>query len=216
MNIINYPLNAGQYNSVETIKKQIYLHHTAGNESGFGVVNWWNTNADRIATSYVITGKVTPTKEKDGDVIQCFDDKFWAYHLGLQQSVFTTNNIPYAPLDKTSIGIEVCNWGQLTKKGSKYYNYVNKEVADVIELPKAYKGYKYWHNYTDAQLNAIKELLLQLGKKHNISLKYNEDIWAISKRALMGVSGVFTHNSVRTDKVDVYPHPKLIEILQSF
>jgi hypothetical protein len=26
---------------------------------------------------------------------------------------------------------------------------------------------------------------------------------------------VFTHNSVRLDKVDMYPHPKLIEMLQS-
>jgi len=32
---------------------------------------------------------------------------------------------------------------------------------------------------------------------------------------LKGKAGVFTHNSVRKDKVDVYPHPKLIEMLKS-
>lgn len=213
MNIINYPLNKGQFVEEVTLKKQIYLHHTAGNESGKGVVNWWNTNADRIATAYIITGKAV--NENDGDVIEAFNDKFWAYHLGLKQDLFLANNIPYLSLDKLSIGIEICNWGQLTKKGTKYFNYVNREVKDVIELDKPFKGYKYWHNYTDAQIQATKELLLHLKSKHNIDLKYNEDIWDISKRALLGVNGVFTHNSVRKDKVDIYPHPKMIEMLKS-
>ncbi len=117
---------------------------------------------------------------------------------------------------KISIGIEVCNWGQLTlKKDGKYYNYVNREVTDVIKLDKAFKGYLYWHNYTDAQIASLKVLLLHLKAKYNIDLTYNDDIWAISKRALLGVNGVFTHNSIRKDKVDMYPHPKLIEMLKS-
>ena len=213
MNILNYPLNKGQYIEEVTAKKQIYLHHTAGNESGKGVVNWWNTNADRIATSYIITGKAKG--ETDGQVVECFNDKFWAYHLGLKQELFNANKIPYIALDKISIGIEVCNWGNLTKKGTKFYNYVNKEVTDVIELDKPFKGYKFWHNYTDAQIQSIKDLLIYLKSKYSIDLKYYEDIWDISKRALLGVNGVFTHNSVRKDKVDVYPHPKLIDVLKS-
>lgn len=214
MNILNYPLNKGQYIEEVTAKKQIYLHHTAGNESGKGVVNWWNTNADRIATSYVITGKAIG--ETDGQIIKCFEDKFWAYHLGLKQEMFSANNIPYQSLDKISIGIEICNWGQLTlKKDGKYYNYVNREVTDVIKLDKPFKGYSYWHNYTDAQITSLKALLLHLKAKYNINVTYNDDIWNISKRALLGVNGVFTHNSVRKDKVDVYPHPKLIEMLKS-
>ena len=49
----------------------------------------------------------------------------------------------------------------------------------------------------------------------NIPLKYNPDIWDVTTRALKGESGVYTHNSVRYDKVDVSPQPKLIEMLQS-
>lgn len=30
-----------------------------------------------------------------------------------------------------------------------------------------------------------------------------------------GEAGVFTHNSVRMDKVDIYPHPKMIAMLKS-
>ena len=120
-------------------------------------------------------------------------------------------------MDKISIGIEICNWGQLTLKDGKFYNYVNREVPadEVCELATPYKGYKYYHNYTDAQIQSTKELLLLWKEKYNIPLTYNEDIWDITPRALKGEAGVFTHNSVRKDKVDIYPHPKMIEMLKS-
>jgi hypothetical protein len=58
--------------------------------------------------------------------------------------------------------------------------------------------------------------LLKLWKdKYGIDLTYNADIWDVTKRALSGENGVFTHNSVRKDKADVYPHPKLIEALKA-
>ena len=217
MNIIMSYVNEGQYLKEATVKKQIYLHHTAGNSSGLAVVSTWNANADKIATSYAVTGKITSAKEKDGDIIEIFDDKHWAYHLGLKQQLFTENKVPYQSLDKISIGIEVCNWGQLTKKpDGTYINYVNRVVPkeEVTELATPFKGYKYWHSYTDAQIQALKELLVHLGAKHNIPLKYNADIWDITPRALKGEAGVFSHNSVRKDKVDMYPHPKLIEMLK--
>ena len=52
-------------------------------------------------------------------------------------------------------------------------------------------------------------------EKYNIPLTYNEDIWDVTTRALKGDAGVFTHNSVRYDKIDVTPQPKLIEMLKS-
>jgi hypothetical protein len=61
----------------------------------------------------------------------------------------------------------------------------------------------------------VKDLLLLWKDKYNIPLKYNEDIWDVTSRALKGEPGVYTHNSVRTDKVDIYPHPKMIAMLKS-
>ena len=52
-------------------------------------------------------------------------------------------------------------------------------------------------------------------KVYNIPLDYNEDICNLTPRAFKGEAGIFTHNSVRPDKVDIYPHPKLIEMLKS-
>lgn len=196
-------------------KKQIYIHHTAGNASGEAVFAGWAANTERIATCVSISGKGKNTV--DGQIVQGFSSRFWAYHLGLKQTVFTKAGVKYQSLDKISIGIEICNWGQLTLKDGKYINYVNREVPadEVCILEKPYKGYKYYHNYTDAQIESVKELLLLWKKTYNIPLSYNEDIWDISKRALSGGPGVYTHNSVRKDKVDIYPHPKMIEMLKS-
>jgi hypothetical protein len=116
-------------------------------------------------------------------------------------------------LDKISIGVEIINWGQLTEKDGKFFSYTGREVKDVIEVN--YKKYQYWENYTDAQIESTRELLLLWRDRYEIPLSYNEDIWDVTDRALKGEAGVFTHNSVRKDKVDVYPHPKLIEMLKS-
>jgi len=216
MNVIKHAFPDAQFLKTETKKFQIYLHHTAGNASGLGTANWWASNEDRIATSYIVTGNIKSAKEKDGDVIECFDSKYWAYHLGLKQEVFTANKVPYQSLDKISIGIEVCNWGQLTKlTNGTYKNYVGGIVPNDEVIECKFKKYSYWHAYTDKQIAALKELLLFLCDKHGISKVYNEDIWKVTTRALKGENGIFTHNSVRTDKVDMYPHSKLIEMLKS-
>jgi hypothetical protein len=219
MNIIKPAFADAQFIKTETKKVQLYLHHTAGSPTGLGVASYWASNGDRIATSYVITGNVKSTaKEKDGDIIECFDSKYWAYHLGLKQDLFTANKITYQSLDKISVGIEVCNWGQLTKQSDgTFKNYVGGVVpaSEVTELATPFKGYKYFHSYTDKQIAALKELILFVCEKHGISKVYNEDIFRITTRALKGENGIFTHNSVRTDKVDMYPHPKLIEMLKS-
>jgi len=197
------------YNYEKIEKKQIYLHHTAGGPSGEQVFQYWESQANKVATCVAISN--------DGTIVQGFGSECWAYHLGLGTKHFMSQGLPFLPLDRSSIGIEICNYGPLTQKGGKYYNYVGGEIKkdDVIELDKPYKGYKYWQNYTDAQIESVKELLLHWSTKYGIDLTYNEDIWEVSKRALKGEEGVFTHNSVRPDKADVYPHPKLIAMLKS-
>ena len=215
MNLVQTEFPSSQYIREEHPKAQIYLHHTAGNSSGEQVFAGWASNTERIATCVSISGP--GANSVDGQIVQGFSSKYWAYHLGLKESTFQKFGVPYKSLDKISIGIEVCNWGQLTLKNGKFYNYVNREVPanQVCELAKPHRGFKYYHNYSDAQIESVKELLLLWKEKFNIPLTYNEDIWDVTTRALKGEKGVFTHNSVRLDKVDMYPHPKLIQMLQS-
>jgi N-acetyl-anhydromuramyl-L-alanine amidase AmpD len=190
-------------------KTQIYLHHTASGPNAKSVWDWWKNDKTTVGTCVVIG--------KDGEIIQGFSSKFWAYHLGLANKHFGVQGLPYKNLDKISIGIEITNWGQLTKKGDKYFNYVDKEVplADVYELETPHKGFKYYENYSDAQIESVKKLLLYWGEVYNIPLTYNPDIWNTTNRAFKGEPGVYTHNSVRVDKTDVYPHSGLIKMLKS-
>lgn len=215
MNIKQVPFASSNFYEEEHIKNQIYLHHTAGNASAEGVFQGWAANSEKIATCVVISGKGPGLI--DGQIIQGFSSKYWAYHLGIKEKIFNQAGLPYRQLDKFSIGIEICNWGALTPVNGQYFNYVNKIVPkeDVIKLDVPFKGNTYFHKYTDAQIASVRDLLLLWRDKYNIPLTYNMDIWKVSPRALKGEAGVYTHNSVRVDKIDVYPCPRLIEMLQS-
>ena len=210
---VSFPEN--QYYKTQFPKKQIYLHHTAGNADAKNTFLFWQSDSQRIGTCVSISGKGKNTT--DGEIVQGYSSKFWAYHLGVKTKYFQAMKLPYKELDKHSIGIEICNWGQLTLKDGKFYNYVKREVAanEICELDTLYKGYKYYHNYTDAQIESTKQLLIYWGELYNIPLTYNQDIFDLTPRAYKGEAGVFTHNSVRPDKVDIYPHPKMIEMLKS-
>lgn len=210
-------LDADQYVSTQTDKKQIYLHHTAGNSSGVNCIRYWNEDSrGRVATCVVISGK-DARMSKDGEICQAFSSKYWAYHLGVRRSIFDANNVDYRLLDKNSIGIEICNWGYLTERDGKFYNYVGGEIdpAEVTTLDKPYKRHLHFHKYTDAQIESVRQLLVFWHERYGISITYNEcDMWEVSKRALRGENGLFTHNSVRPDKIDIYPCPRMIEMLK--
>lgn len=211
------PLKEDQYYSEVVIKKQIVLHHTAGNSNAVNVVADWNSDErGRIATCMIISGKGKNTI--DGEIIQAFSSKKWAYHLGVKQDVFRAKKLPWMNLDKISIGIEICNWGQLEKIGDKFFNYVDREVPadEVTELETPFKGYKYFHKYTDAQIQSVSDLLLYWKDVHGIPLTFDYDrLFTVNNGALTGTAGLYTHNSYRKDKVDIYPCPRMIEMLES-
>ena len=197
------------YYASTTKKSQIYLHHTAGSAEGERQFGFWQGDPVKVATCVCVS--------RSGEVVQGFSSKYWAYHLGMRGSHFANYGLGYKNLDMGSIGIEICNWGWLTKKGDKFYTYVGSELSSdkVVKLDKPFRGHEYWEAYTDAQIESVRKLLLLWKETYGIDVRYNEDIWDVTKRALAGENGVFTHNSVRPDKTDVYPNPGLIEMLKS-
>jgi len=213
------PLKESEYFKEATTKKQIVLHHTAGNSSGVSTIQNWNTdNRGRIATCVTISGKGQSKNTYDGEICQAFSSANWAYHLGIKPEVFKSKGVAYQNLDKISIGIEICSWGPLEKVGSKYFNYVDREVpADqVTVLDTPYKGYKFYHAYTDAQIESVRQLLVYWKQTYGIDLTYREsEMWQVSTQALQGKSGVYTHNSYRKDKTDIHPCPRMINMLKS-
>jgi len=211
MNIIQKHIDDSQYYKHENPKSILVLHHTAGGPNPYNVLHGWNFNAERVGTAYVIAGKEDKTKSyKDGDIVEAFDPKYHAYHLGLK----TANNLD---VTEKSIGIEICNWGQLVKKENKFYNYVNTEASaeEVVTFTSPFRGFLYYHKYTDAQLASLKALILHLCDKFKIDKKFRPEIFDINHTALNGGSGLWTHVSYRSDKNDCSPQPKLIDLLNS-
>lgn len=219
MEITKLQLEDGEFYKEVTVKKVIVLHHTAGGPSAINVIagSWEHDKAANggklpVATSYVIGGKLSTDPKMDGKVYQAFDDKFWAHHLGCK----TKNNLA---LNKQSIGIEICNWGPIVFKAGKYLTYVGTELtaAEVYKLDKPFRGYTYYHEYTDAQIASLKALLLVLSEKHKINIKkaWNLLSFELSNEALAGGAGIFCHTNYRADKFDISPSPKMIAMLNS-
>ena len=207
--IVQKRLSKGQFFEEASDKTQIYLHHTAGNGNAEGVARYWNSNDSRIATAFVVG--------ENGTIVQCFSSKHWAWHLGIDSQDFATRGLPYKNLNKLSVGIEVCNWGMLKEKNGKFYNYVKGEInpSYVTTLETPYKGYKHWYRYTDAQIEATRQLVVYLCETYGIPKAYRKEIWGLDVEAFKGSKGIYTHNSVRKDKADIYPCPRMIKMLEN-
>lgn len=193
-----------QYYRRKGNKKQIVLHHTVSGKGLEGDLNWWLSTTSRIATAFIIG--------RDGKIHQNFSSKYWAHHLGIKQSVFTEHNISLNAnntwLNINSIGIELDSWGGLKEEELK------KVDGFVERYPDNYRGYEYFEQYTPKQIASLKELLIYLCEKYEIPKDYNEDMWDVSKNALEGKAGIWSHTSYRKDKSDVHPQPSLIKTLK--
>lgn len=211
MKIIQSPLPDNQYYKVEQPKKIIVLHHTVSGDSVIGDLNWWKTTPERIATAYII--------DRNGDVYQTFDDKFWAHHLGITTAQLKKfgSTVSNERLNQLAVGIEIDSWGGLTQKNGKWINAGGKEmpIEKVEVLDKPYRGFKAFEKYTKEQIASVKELLLMLNQKYKIPLTYRPEMWEASREALVGTHGVFSHTSYRSDKSDVFPSKDLIAMLKT-
>ncbi len=171
--LTDLPLTPGEWIDEVTPKDTLYIHHTAGGHDPAGVVSWWDRDGDgarrRVGTAYVIGSRSTRNGDAsmDGRVIRCFPEEHWAYHLGVRGT--------RGALDRRSIGIELCNYGWLTRsrQDGRFYTYARHPVPDdqVVELPTPFRGHRFWHRYTDAQLEALRSLVLEIAERHPIDLK---------------------------------------------
>lgn len=280
MDIKKIYLPDDEYFSEKTEKKSIVLHHTAGSHRPDWVVSTWDRDKTkggkslRVATHFVVGGKSTRdgNTEWDGVIVEAFDLKYWAHHLGTKN----TNN---SLLNKQSIGIEICNYGPLTKtQNGEFFTYVNSKVPekDVVDLGKNWRGFRYYQNYTDKQIESVKYIIETVSQKYSIDVckginelfeDYDESVQSmtvmeqqvfLNSKGYLGMNGkplsedgvsgrntnyalrlytdakrgkwkpfdyqplaneggegIWSHTNFRKDKFDIYPHPKLIEMLQS-
>ena len=223
LNIYDHPISDDEYIKEEVKKDTIFLHHTAGGSRPDWSINGWEKDYIKdksgnpvlgpdgliqplkVGTSYVIGRKSSTSDENiwDGKILRAFDDKFWAYHLGINSN----NSLQ---LNSGSIAIEFCNYGPLTVgKDGRFYNWINKPINDkeVIKLDNPFRGYEYYERYTDAQLESGRSLILHLVNKYAIQIDgkiYNEK-WFDYNTSWIKNGGLRSHGQVRRDKFDLFP-----------
>jgi len=208
--IIQVDFPNDQYVRQTTDKNQIILHHTVSGQGTGGDIAWWRKTASRIGTAIIVGW--------DGKIYQCYSSRYWAWHLGCGN----TN------LDKHSIGIEIDAWGGLVRTNRQWYpakwdanqkkfvaNTSVSPIQNVQVYPQGFRGFYGFEKYSDAQIEAVRQLLVFWNERYDIPLDYHEDMWDISDDALTGEDGIWTHVSYRKDKSDCHPQPELIEMLKS-
>lgn len=216
MNIIQVPFPETQFFKQAFRKEQIVLHFTAGADNPKGVFDWWTSTPEKVATPYVIG--------RDGTIYQGYDAAYWAAHIGIT----VNNNISSdlmnyktransLSLETKSVGIEICNWGPLSQVNGKFVNAYHGEVpADqVVEFKDGFRKYRFYHKFTDAQVQATRELLRALCDRFAIPSKYNADMWDLSGAAMAGKPGIWTHVNYHAGKFDCHPQENLVSMLKS-
>lgn len=209
MDVVKKHLSNGQYLTRMHEKYSQFLHHTGG-LSAMSAWRWWNSTPERVGTPYII--------DRDGSIIECFDPRMWAYHLG----IVGDDNWH----ERHSINTELVSAGPLVFEEDQYRFYPlwpNKFRYSVIRKDQVYtfdepwKGFKFWHIYTEAQLESLKWLMGRnvldfptLGFDNNI-----DDIFDYNPNVVKDhLSGIFAHCTVHKNRSDVFPYPPLIEALK--
>lgn len=203
--------------------KYLFIHHTAGWNNPYRTIDSWNRDRrGRVATKYCIGGINIRNREDkyDGTVVESFPDNYTAWHLG---------KVGNFNISKFSVGIEINNFGYLEKVDGKYYTYVKTEVPEdmVVDLGYEFRGYRYWHKYTESQLESLKLLIEHINHIYpKIDIKSGlpqmlkngvepKDAFEFNPDAYYGrVEGLYSHTNVRKDKYDCYPDDRLVKLLK--
>ena len=228
MEIIKQHLPDNEYKKVETTKKTIILHHTAGgHRPDWTITAWDNDTRGAVGTQYVLGGKSITNGDTsfDGKLYEALDPKYWIHHLGCE----TYNN---TTLNQQAVAIEICNYGYVKMgKDGNYYNYVNSKVpsSDVFTLANPWKSYKSFHKYTDAQINVTKEWIKEMGTKFGIDYRlglpallkdanqFPTNGTVLEKQKWLNKYGVSSNGAVLSEDGDLGPKTQAaIDIMTKF
>ncbi len=215
--IHKYYLGKSEYLAKPGKNEYCFLHHTAGRENPYRVIDHWNRDdRGRVATEFVIGGQSHKTGDDtyDGVVVQAFPESGYGWHLGKTGSGY---------MNRHSIGIEICSAGYLD---DEYYTYFKSKAAEsqVIELESPFRKRRNWHKYSDKQIKETDLLLRYIAERDDIDMRLGLQQWIkaygakkafeFQEDAYRGeVRGLLTHTNVRRGKSDCYPDERLVEII---
>lgn len=217
LTITKYFLPKGEYKEGPTSKDYLFIHHTAGWNNPYKLIDQWGDDTrGAVGTEFVIGGQsVRDNNAKyDGQVLQAIPEGSYGWHLGKNGSQYMHTH---------SVGIEVCNFGYI-ENGRTYAgtHVVNNQI---VTLDKPFRGYTQWHKYSNEQIKSLKNLILYIAERDNIDVrdglvseikKFGVDGFEFNEDAYYGrVKGLWTHTNTRRDKFDMFPQQELIDMLLS-
>lgn len=196
LEIKKLPLKSDQYYPSKQKKTHIILHHTAGGSAASSVASWAASH-EHVATAYLI--------DRDGTIYETYSPEFWAYHLG--------KGVPTS-LEKASIGIEICSYGQLTPNtAGELLTYTKKVIPKDKAVKLNFRGFDYWEAYTPEQIAALKQLLPYLMDRFKIQTQADrKNFWEYRDPKTLP-PGIWSHTTVRKDKVDIFPQKELVDLV---
>lgn len=234
-------MKRSQYSSKIT---QICLHDTAGHGHPDNTKATWDNlakNGNFVGTNFIIGGKLNPhiwksgdLNQYDGEILQAFELDEFSWQLGVMlcpqyTGGITLSRMNAASLEASNIGIEICNYEYAIPKGDHFETYFSTPQypciipeEEIIDLGREWRGHRYWHNYTDAQIDSLANLLLALKSKFDIDFSIFSqgfDDWWFSEagevniNALNGKAGIWNHTNYRSEKGDLHPDKRILEVL---
>lgn len=212
-----YFLPKGEYKEGPTSKEYLFLHHTAGWNNPYKTVdNWARDDRGTIATEFVLGGRSVKgdNDHYDGELVQCLPEGAYGWHLGKNGSQHMHTH---------SVAIEVCNFSYAVKGKT----YVNTPIVpdQIVTLPKAFRGYKKWHAYSDKQIKTLRSFILWIADRDSIDIRdglvaeikqKGAKAFSFNNDAYRGkIKGMWSHTNIRKDKFDLSPQPNLMDMLTS-
>jgi hypothetical protein len=196
-----------------------FLHHTAGNCNPHRTIKHWGRDSrGRVATEFVLGGQdhKTGNADHDGEMVQCFPSGCQGWHIGRSGSYY---------MNRHSVGLEICSMGYLTEDLKSYVGSQARQ-SQVATLKEPFKGHKYYHRYSDKQIEATRKWLLYISARDNINLDVGLIDWIKREGASQAfgfhqdayegkVKGLLTHTNVRKDKSDCFPQDEFVDMLLS-
>ena len=225
-------LLTGYYNYEAATQKAlgVCLHHTVSHGNPNTVVRvWQNDSRGRVGTHFVIgRTETTGSAANDGKVVQCIRMEDRAYHIAITRTGFSSTQ--NKRLNHRYIGIELCSWGALKKVGDKFFDLSGKVAIpkeQVCILDRPFRTYKYWHKYTDKQLEETSKLVLELFKELGLDItdKSNEpeivnadwleaDWKALNAANALKARQLTTHTNFEFGKFDCFPQPEFLAMIE--
>lgn len=134
----------------------IIIHYTAGG-NGQASAKYLCKDSVKASAHLVIS--------RDGKIYQLVPFNIIAWHAGVSSYNGRTG------FNKYAIGIEIDNAGVLEKRGDKFFSWFGKEYNKNQVIKAKHRNEKterYWHTYTQEQIETVEQICSLLIEKYNI------------------------------------------------